>query len=87
MTYRYSITILSLDQSLCLPSSPDIQKHFGWISIEKRALREYPGGGLAANIVGAANWRAEDKEAHEKMGFHEGWGTVAGQLEEYLKRS
>ena len=26
-----------------------------------------------------------DKEAHEKMGFHEGWGTVAGQLEEFAK--
>ena len=22
-----------------------------------------------------------DRETHEKMGFHEGWGTVAGQLE------
>lgn len=40
----------------------DIQKHFTWISIEKRALREYPGGSLAANIVGAANWRSEDKD-------------------------
>jgi len=26
-----------------------------------------------------------DKEAHEKMGFHEGWGTVASQLEEFAK--
>jgi uncharacterized protein YndB with AHSA1/START domain len=26
-----------------------------------------------------------DKETHEKMGFHEGWGTVAGQLEEFAK--
>ncbi len=23
-----------------------------------------------------------DREIHEKMGFHDGWGTVAGQLEE-----
>ena len=22
----------------------------------------------------------EDRDTHEKMGFHEGWGTVAGQL-------
>ncbi len=40
----------------------DIVKHFAWIGVEKRALREYPGGGLAANIVGAANWRSEDKD-------------------------
>ena len=26
-----------------------------------------------------------DKEAHEKMGFQEGWGTVAGQLEEFAR--
>lgn len=26
-----------------------------------------------------------DKEAHEKMGFHEGWGTVAKQLEEFAQ--
>ena len=23
-----------------------------------------------------------DRDTHEKMGFHEGWGTVAGQLEQ-----
>ncbi len=28
---------------------------------------------------------AADRETHEKMGFHEGWGTVAGQLEEFAK--
>jgi uncharacterized protein YndB with AHSA1/START domain len=26
-----------------------------------------------------------DKETHEKMGFHEGWGTVATQLEEFAR--
>ena len=26
-----------------------------------------------------------DKEKHEAMGFNEGWGTVAGQLEEFAK--
>ena len=26
-----------------------------------------------------------DRETHEKMGFHEGWGTVAGQLEEMAR--
>ena len=28
---------------------------------------------------------AKDKETHEKMGFHDGWGTVAGQLEEHAR--
>ncbi|MEU8632353.1 penicillin-binding protein 2 [Amycolatopsis sp. NPDC048633] len=41
----------------------DIVKNFAWISVEKRALREYPGGSLAANIVGAANWRSDDPVA------------------------
>jgi uncharacterized protein YndB with AHSA1/START domain len=26
---------------------------------------------------------AADRERHEQMGFHDGWGTVAGQLEEF----
>ena len=27
------------------------------------------------------HWTVEDREAHEKMGFHEGWGLCADQLE------
>ncbi len=26
------------------------------------------------------HWSAEDREAHEKMGFHQGWGQCAEQL-------
>ena len=26
------------------------------------------------------HWTAEDKESHEKMGFHQGWGICADQL-------
>jgi uncharacterized protein YndB with AHSA1/START domain len=26
-----------------------------------------------------------DRDNHEKMGFHDGWGTVAGQLEEFAQ--
>ncbi|MEV6920895.1 penicillin-binding protein 2 [Amycolatopsis sp. NPDC051106] len=40
----------------------DIVKKFAWIGVEKRALREYPGGSLASNIVGAANWRSDDPD-------------------------
>lgn len=27
------------------------------------------------------HWTVEDREAHEKMGFHQGWGVCADQLE------
>jgi uncharacterized protein YndB with AHSA1/START domain len=33
----------------------------------------------------ARHWTVEDRETHEKMGFHEGWGQVASQLEELAK--
>jgi uncharacterized protein YndB with AHSA1/START domain len=29
----------------------------------------------------ARHWSVADREAHEKMGFHEGWGICADQLE------
>jgi uncharacterized protein YndB with AHSA1/START domain len=31
-------------------------------------------------IARALHWTQTDREAHEKMGFHEGWGTAADQL-------
>ncbi|PCD04557.1 ATPase [Sphingomonas spermidinifaciens] len=34
----------------------------------------------------ARHWTEEAKAQHEAMGFHEGWGTVAGQLEAVAKR-
>jgi uncharacterized protein YndB with AHSA1/START domain len=33
----------------------------------------------------ARHWSAADRENHEKMGFHEGWGAAADQLEALLK--
>lgn len=33
----------------------------------------------------ARHWRVEDKEKHEKIGFHEGWGKAADQLEEVAR--
>ena len=38
------------------------------------------GGGKTRYTATARHWRAEDREAHEKMGFHEGWGICADQL-------
>lgn len=31
------------------------------------------------------HWSVEDRETHEKMGFHEGWGTAAEQLAELVE--
>lgn len=31
------------------------------------------------------HWTPEDRETHEKMGFHDGWGQCADQLAELLK--
>lgn len=38
------------------------------------------GGGKTRYTATARHWRAVDREAHEKMGFHEGWGICADQL-------
>jgi uncharacterized protein YndB with AHSA1/START domain len=40
------------------------------------------GNGKTAYTAVALHKNEADKEAHEKMGFHEGWGTTAKQLEE-----
>ncbi|GGS38489.1 peptidoglycan D,D-transpeptidase FtsI family protein [Actinokineospora fastidiosa] len=39
-----------------------ITDRFPQVNEEYRAVREYPGGSLAANIVGVANWRMDDPE-------------------------
>lgn len=42
-------------------------------------------GGKTRYTARARHWSVEDKENHEKMGFHEGWGQVASQLEEVAR--
>jgi len=42
-------------------------------------------GGKTLYTAIARHWTKEDKEAHEKMGFHAGWGQCADQLEALLK--
>jgi uncharacterized protein YndB with AHSA1/START domain len=44
-----------------------------------------PENGKTRYTATARHWTPEDKEAHEKMGFHEGWGLCATQLEELAK--
>lgn len=44
------------------------------------------GNGQTRYTAIARHWTLEDCEAHEKMGFHEGWGQVATQLEEVASK-
>lgn len=41
---------------------------------------EDAGGGKTKYTACVRHWSAADLEAHEKMGFHEGWGQCADQL-------
>jgi len=43
------------------------------------------GDGKTAYKAVALHRNAADMESHEKMGFHDGWGTTAGQLEDYAR--
>jgi uncharacterized protein YndB with AHSA1/START domain len=38
------------------------------------------GGGKTRYTATVLHWSAEDRDAHEKMGFHAGWGQCADQL-------
>src|SRR3954464_5426932 len=38
-------------------------------------------GGKTRYTARVGHWTAADKEAHEKMGFHQGWGICPDQLE------
>lgn len=38
-------------------------------------------GGKTRYTARVRHWTVEDREAHEKMGFHRGWGQCADQLE------
>jgi uncharacterized protein YndB with AHSA1/START domain len=46
---------------------------------------EDAGDGKTRYTAVAKHWSVEDREAHEKMGFHEGWGICASQLEQLAK--
>lgn len=56
-----------------------------WVPSEKPfmvgvILLEDLGPGRTRYTAKALHWTAEDKAAHEKMGFHEGWGIATDQL-------
>jgi uncharacterized protein YndB with AHSA1/START domain len=45
---------------------------------------EDAGAGRTRYTARVLHWTTADREAHEKMGFHEGWGQCATQLEEVV---
>ena len=47
---------------------------------------EDAGGGKTKYTARARHWTEADREAHEKMGFHEGWGQCADQLAALLAK-
>ncbi|HEX5378166.1 MAG TPA: SRPBCC family protein [Phenylobacterium sp.] len=59
----------------------------GWIPAEKpfmTAIVTFRDAepGKTRYVARALHWSAADRETHEKMGFHEGWGMAADQLAE-----
>lgn len=47
-------------------------------------FEDHPDGGTRYTAI-ARHRSAEARQRHEEMGFHDGWGTVATQLEDYAK--
>ena len=43
------------------------------------------GDGRTSYTARVAHWTVEDRETHEKMGFHQGWGICADQLAELAR--
>ena len=43
-------------------------------------------GGKTRYTARVRHWTAADRERHEQMGFHQGWGQCADQLAELLER-
>jgi uncharacterized protein YndB with AHSA1/START domain len=44
------------------------------------------GGGKTRYTARVRHWTVADRETHEKMGFHEGWGSCADQLAELVTK-
>lgn len=55
---KFTFLVDNVDPSV----AAQITKRFPEIASEERALREYPGGRLASNVVGYANWRMDDPD-------------------------
>ncbi|MDQ4092153.1 MAG: penicillin-binding protein 2 [Actinomycetota bacterium] len=57
-----------------------VQQEFPEVSAEHREIRQYPGGELAANVLGVANWRADERKVRGLAGLENYADTLlAGQ--------
>jgi uncharacterized protein YndB with AHSA1/START domain len=45
-----------------------------------------PGGGKTRYTARVLHWTVADREAHEEMGFHQGWGLCTDQLTALVAR-
>lgn len=64
----------------------------GWVPSAKPFMTailtfEDAGNGTTKYTARVRHWTVEDRETHEKMGFHTGWGQCADQLEALLNQS
>lgn len=62
----------------------------GWVPNERAFMAahvtfEEAGEGKTRYTARAMHWTGEARKEHEKMGFHEGWGKAADQLETLAK--
>lgn len=62
----------------------------GWIPSDRpfmvgEVLFQDAGDGRTTYTARAMHWSEETMKEHEAMGFHEGWGKAADQLEELAK--
>ncbi|WP_285507467.1 penicillin-binding protein 2 [Actinokineospora sp. NBRC 105648] len=66
---RSDDTFVYLDQDVEPAKARELKQAFPALNVEYRAKREYPGGYLASNIVGFANWR-KDEPDQQKHNLH-----------------
>ncbi|MDI2028364.1 penicillin-binding protein 2 [Saccharopolyspora sp. TS4A08] len=55
-----------------------ITEKYPHIGAEYRATREYPAGNLAANVIGAANWRMDERKVQGQIGLEAAMDDVLG---------
>lgn len=56
----------------------EITGKFPQIGAEYRAIREYPAGNLAANVIGAANWRMDERKIEGQIGLEAAMDKTLG---------
>ncbi|WP_018684566.1 peptidoglycan D,D-transpeptidase FtsI family protein [Actinokineospora enzanensis] len=65
---RSDSTYVYLAQDVEPAKARELSQKHGELNMENRARREYPGGSLASNVVGFANWRMDGPA--QKQGVH-----------------